>query len=83
VVGPGEVTGTVTLECPAHAGGVAVTLFSSSTAVAQVPPSLTVPEGALTAAFPITTADVSVLSSASIKTTANGSQKSVKLTVEP
>ncbi len=83
VIGPGEATGTVTLECPAPAGGVVVALFSSSTAVAQVAPSLTVPEGALTATFPITTADVSVLSSASIKTTANGSQKSVKLTVEP
>lgn len=83
VVGPGQVAGTVTLECPAPAGGVAVTLFSSNTAVAQVAPSLTVPQGALTATFPVTTADVSVLSSANIKITANGSQKSVKLTVEP
>jgi acetyl esterase/lipase len=83
VVGPGQVTGTVTLECPAPAGGVVVALSSSSTAVAQVAPSLTMPEGAVTATFPVTTADVSVLSSSSIKTTANGSQKSVKLTVEP
>ena len=83
VVGPGQVTGTVTLECPAPAGGVLVALSSSSTAVAQVAPSLTIPEGALTATFPVSTADVSVLSSSSIKTTANGSQKTVKLTVEP
>ena len=84
VVGPGQVTGTVTLECPAPSGGVLVALSSSSTAVAQVgTPDLTVPEGALSATFLVTTADVPAVSTTNIKAVANGSQKSVKLTVEP
>lgn len=84
VTGPGQVTGTVTLECPAPSGGVAVALSSSSTAVAQVgSPSLTVPAGALSATFLVTTADVSAVSTANIKAVANGTQKTVKLTVNP
>lgn len=84
VVGPGQVTGTVTLECPAPSGGVVVALSSSSTTVAQVgTPDLTVPAGALSATFQVTTADVAAVSTTNVKAVANGSQKSVKLTVEP
>lgn len=44
-------TGTVTLNAPAPAGGVAVTLGSSNTDLAASTSSITVPEGATTATF--------------------------------
>lgn len=46
-------TGTVTLDSPAPAGGVQVTLFTSSTR-GSVPASVTVPAGETTAQFQIT-----------------------------
>lgn len=61
---PGEVRGgasttaTVTISLPAPAGGTAVSLTSSQPAVAQVPPSVTVPAGQTSAAFTITTNSV-------------------------
>jgi uncharacterized delta-60 repeat protein len=55
VTAPANATGTVTLNGAAPAGGVAVTLRSSDTGKATVPPSVTVPEGATTATFVITT----------------------------
>lgn len=84
VIGPGSVTGTVTLECAAPAGGLAVALSSSATAVAWPNvPSLAIPAGSSTGTFPISTADVAAESYATIKATANGTSKSVKLTVKP
>ncbi|HKH46448.1 MAG TPA: alpha/beta hydrolase fold domain-containing protein [Thermoanaerobaculia bacterium] len=84
VVGPGSVTGTVTLECTAPAGGVAVALSSSAAAIASPGvTSLTIPAGSSSGTFPISTADVTVESYATIKATANGTSKSVKLTVKP
>jgi acetyl esterase/lipase len=84
VVGPGSVTGTVTLECAAPAGGIAVALSSSATAVAWPNvASLTVPAGSSTGTFTVSTADVSAVSTATIKASANGTNKSVTLTVQP
>ena len=84
VVGPGSATGTVTLECDAPAGGLAVTLSSTATAVAWPDvPSLTIPAGGRTASFPVSTADVSAVKTATIRATANGTSKSVTLTVQP
>ncbi|HEX7185977.1 MAG TPA: alpha/beta hydrolase fold domain-containing protein [Thermoanaerobaculia bacterium] len=84
VVGPNPVTGTVTLECAAAPGPVTVSLSSSKTTVAYPgTPSLTIAAGQTTGTFSITTADVSAVSSASIKATANGGSKSVTLTVNP
>jgi acetyl esterase/lipase len=84
VVGPGSVTGTVTLECAAPPGGITVTLSSTATAVARPDaPSLTIPAGSSTGTFPVSTADVSAVSTATIKATANGTNKSVLLTVQP
>lgn len=57
VTGGATATGTVTLSAPAPAGGQAVDLSSFDAAVVSVPPTLTVPEGALSATFPITTAN--------------------------
>lgn len=51
-------TGTVTLSGPAAFGGVLVTLTSSSPLVASVPEGVSIPGGATSATFPVTTAAV-------------------------
>lgn len=84
VVGPNSVTGTVTLECAAAPGPITVSLSSSNTAVARPDAaSLTIATGQTSGTFSITTADVSAVSSAAIRATANGVTKSVTLTVNP
>lgn len=55
VTAPASATGTVTLNGAAPAGGSSVTLRSSDTGKATVPPTVTVPEGATSATFVITT----------------------------
>jgi uncharacterized delta-60 repeat protein len=55
VTAPANATGTVTLNGAAPAGGISVTLTSSDTGKATVPPSVTVPEGASSATFVINT----------------------------
>src|SRR5262245_60492126 len=62
-VGGGPLTGTVTLQRAAPAGGVEVTLVSGDTALVRPPPTVVVPEGATAASFPITTAAVTACSS--------------------
>jgi hypothetical protein len=58
-------TGTVTLQSAAPNGGAVVQLFSSSS-VATVPASITVPAGAATATFPISTSSVAADTAATI-----------------
>ena len=55
VTAPANSTGTVTLNGAAPAGGVTVTLRSSDTGKATVPSTVTVPQGASSATFVITT----------------------------
>jgi hypothetical protein len=55
VAGGGSSTGTATLERAARPGGVVVQLASYNQQVATVPFSITVPENATSATFPITT----------------------------
>ena len=55
VTAPASATGTVTLNGVAPAGGVTVTLRSSDTEKATVPPTVTVPEGTNSATFVIST----------------------------
>lgn len=84
VVGPAMAQGTVTLECPAGAGGVKVTFATSNSQVATpAVPSLTVPAGSTTASFAVLTSDVNVESSATLRATAAGVWKGVKVTVSP
>jgi len=83
VVGPSPATGMVTLECPAAPGNILVTLSSGNPAVANVVPSIRVPAGAMSAPFHVSTADVSTVSYTTIRATANGISKSIKLTVNP
>jgi hypothetical protein len=83
VTGPASAVGTVTLECPAAPGNIVVTLTSGNPAVANVVPSIRVPAGSTTATFHVSTSDVSVVSYANIRATANGVWKAVRLTVNP
>jgi len=58
VVGGTSVTGTLTLQRPALTGGVVVTLVSADTSLVQPPAHVTVPQGATSASFTITTSTV-------------------------
>lgn len=81
VTGGTAVTGSVTLTSAAPAGGASVAL-SSSNGAAAVPANVTVPAGALTATFNITTAPVTSAQTANIIATYNGSAQAT-LTVNP
>ena len=63
VVGGNTSTGTVRLTAAAPAGGVTVALSSDNTAVATVPPSVTVVAGATSATFTVSTNQVNSQSS--------------------
>jgi len=82
VNGGTSATGTVTLGSPAPAGGVVVTLTSSS-AAAVVPASVTVAAGARTATFAISTTSVVASTAAVITGSSLGVSKSTTLTVNP
>jgi hypothetical protein len=58
VVNGSSTTGTLTLNGPAPAGGAAISLGSSNTTNANVPPSATVPTGSTTVTFTVTTGPV-------------------------
>jgi hypothetical protein len=55
VVGGTPATGTVTLTAPAQSGGFQVALSSDNPVAATVPPSVTVPAGATSTTFAVTT----------------------------
>jgi hypothetical protein len=76
-------TGTVTLTRAAPAGGFAVSLSSSNTGVATVPASVTLPAGATSANFTITTRAVTVQTSVTITASAGGVTRQAFLTVTP
>jgi len=80
VAGGAASTGTVTVSTTAPAGGTAVILSSSNPQLAAVPATVTVPEGATSATFPITTTAVAFDQSATIDATYAGTLQS-KLTV--
>lgn len=77
-VNPGSVladstaTGTVTINRRAPLAGTTVTLASSDTSVATVPPTVTVPFGQTTVNFPITTHAVSVDKNVALRATYGG-----------
>jgi hypothetical protein len=85
VTGGAASTGTVTLQSTAPSGGAVVQLFSSS-AAASVASSVTVPAGAATATFPISTtsvtADTAVTISGLLRLSASTSL-TVKATAAP
>jgi trimeric autotransporter adhesin len=84
VRGGTTVSGTVTLECPAAPGAVAVSLTSSNSAVAQpTQPSITLPAGATTGTFSVRTTAVTSDTSVTIYAWVFGVRKGVTFTVTP
>jgi hypothetical protein len=83
VPGGSTSTGTVTLSAPAPAGGAVVTLSSGNTAVAAVPASVTVPAGATTVGFVVTTNAVMSTTVVTISATSGSVIRSAALTVTP
>jgi hypothetical protein len=83
VTGGTAATGTVTLSGAAPAGGVVVTLTSSATTVATVPPSIMVPEGATSATFPVTTLATTAATPVTLTATLGSATSSATLTVTP
>ncbi len=82
VVGSKTSTATAALNGPAQAGGITISLSSSSVS-AQVPASVHVNAGAISATFSIATSVVSSLTTASIKATQSGVSKTATLTIHP
>jgi LmbE family N-acetylglucosaminyl deacetylase len=80
LVGGASSTATVTLSSPAPAGGLAVTLSSSSTS-ATVPASAAVAAGATGATFTVTTAAVAVTTTAVISASYGGTASTASLAV--
>ncbi|MDQ0676607.1 hypothetical protein QFZ36_004233 [Pseudarthrobacter siccitolerans] len=83
VTGGGTSTATLTLSAAAPSAGAPVSLSSSNTAVATVPASVTVPAGATSTTFPVTTSTVTAASSATISATGGGTTRSAVLTINP
>jgi hypothetical protein len=73
VPGGSTATGTATLNTAAPAGGALVSLVSSDASVATVPRSVTVPAGATSATFTVSTRSQSATSTVSIGGTYGGS----------
>jgi hypothetical protein len=76
-------TGTVTLTGVAPSGGAVVSLSSSNTAAASVPPSVTVAAGATSATFAVATFAVSANTSVTVTAGYNGTARTATLTVNP
>ena len=73
-------TGTVTLSSPAPAGGAQVALASNSGA-ASVPSAVTVPAGATSATFTVSTSTVVVGTSATISASYNNTMQTATLSI--
>lgn len=82
VVGGNPSTGTVTISSAAPSSGMAIGLSSSASA-ATVPSSVTIPSGATSATFPITTLGVITQTPATISANCNGAVQTASLTVNP
>jgi hypothetical protein len=83
VVGGNTSQGTASLTSAAPSGGAVVTLSSSNTSAATVPASVTVPAGAFSATFTVSTASVTASTSLTISGAFGGSTRSATLTVTP
>jgi hypothetical protein len=81
LIGGSSSTGTLILSGAAPVGGLAVTLSSSNTSVAQVPASVTVAAGSATATFTVTTSAVAATGTVNISGTYGSIQAGATLTV--
>jgi hypothetical protein len=76
-------TGTVSLDGPAPAGGLVVTLSSNRTAVAQVPASITIPAGEISATYVITTYATTTTRTATISARGGNVTVRADITITP
>ncbi len=76
-------TGTVTLTSAAGSGGAVVSLSSTNPALVNVPASITVPAGAVSATFPISASTTATQASVTITASYSGTSKAAILTVNP
>jgi len=83
VTGGSSSTGTVTLNGPAPAAGIVVTLSSSNTTYATVPASVSVAAGSSTGTFTVSTAADQSTKTAVITTGLSGSSQAATLTIIP
>lgn len=81
VTGGSSATGTVALSAGAPADGAVVTLTSSNPQAAAVPASVTVPAGATSATFPVTTSTVAATTSVTLSGAYAGAVRSATLSV--
>jgi hypothetical protein len=82
VAGGASSQGTIVINSAAPTGGVVVNLSTSNTAVAQVPATVTIPAGATSAVFTITTSVIASQSSVTIIATRGAVQETAPLTVD-
>ena len=84
VVGGSEnAQGTATLSAAAPSGGLVVNLSSSNTNAATVPASVTIPAGATSATFTVTSKTVTTSTSVTLSGTASGITRTAAFTVTP
>jgi hypothetical protein len=83
ILGSRSPTGTLFLGQPAPAGGAGVTLASDRPELAEVPVSVTIPAGAVTVSFPVTTAAVSEITPVEITASYGGATWTATLTLAP
>jgi hypothetical protein len=83
VVGGNTSEGTASLTSAAPSGGAVVALSSSNTSAATVPASVTVPAGAFSATFTVSTASVTASTPVTISGAYGGATRSATLTVSP
>ena len=83
VVGPNSSIGTIVLECNAGPQAITVSLGTTNASVAwPAVPTVTIPAGTRNGSFTVRTANVSTVSSATIRATANARTMSKPLTVQ-
>jgi thermitase len=83
VKGGGAVTGTLILNGKAPAGGLVVSLLSENTALAQVPATVTVPDGSDRVSFTVTTNPVAATTLAVVSASVSGSAIRIGFDVTP
>src|SRR5713226_2498422 len=83
VTGGNPSTGTVTLSGPAPSGGAVVSLSSSDLSASVPADGVTVPAGATSATFTVTTSPVATSTSVTISASYGGGTQTATLTVSP
>jgi subtilase family protein len=83
VIGGSPSSGTVTLSAPAPSTGALVSLSSSNASVVAVPSSVTVPAGATSAIFTLTSSSVTASTPVTVSGSYAGVTQTASLTVTP